>query len=70
MLLFSISTQIKLKHSLSGSQIQGVFWFFFGYDSDDICPAAQIGHYHVNRGPQMPSGVTLATVKAIVPLCV
>lgn len=43
---------------------------FFGYDSDDICPAAQIGHYHVNRGPRMPSGVTLATVKAIVPLCV
>ena len=32
-----------------------------------VCPAAQSGHYHLNRGPWVPSGVTLATVKTIVP---
>lgn len=32
-----------------------------------VCPAAQRGHFHLNRGPSVPGGVTLATVKAIVP---
>lgn len=32
-----------------------------------VCPAAQRGHFHLNRGPWVPSGVTLATVKTIVP---
>lgn len=32
-----------------------------------VCPAARRGHFHLNRGPSVPGGVTLATVKAIVP---
>lgn len=36
-------------------------------EGQGVCPAAQSGHYHLNRSPWMPSGVTLATVKTIVP---
>lgn len=46
----------------------GVCLFSFGSEeSRAVCPAAQGGHFHLNRGPSMPSGVTLATVKTIVP---
>lgn len=44
-------------------------FILLGPDSEGqgVCPAAQRGHFHLNRGPRVPAGVTLATVKAIVP---
>lgn len=36
-------------------------------EGQGVCPAAQWGHFHLNRGPWVPSGVTLATVITIVP---
>lgn len=44
-------------------------FILLGPDSEGqgVCPAARRGHFHLNRGPREPGGVTLATVKAIVP---
>lgn len=44
-------------------------FILLGPDSEGqgVCPAARRGHFHLNRGPRVPGGVTLATVKAIVP---
>lgn len=36
-------------------------------EGQGVCPATQRGHFNLNRGPCVPSGVTLATVKTIVP---
>lgn len=40
---------------------------FEAEEGQGVCPAAQWGHFHLNRGPWVPSGVTLATVITIVP---
>lgn len=45
----------------------GVCLLKFESEGQGVCPAAQRGHFHLNRGPWVPSGVTLATVKTIVP---
>lgn len=42
------------------------FWCVFESEGQGVYPAAQSGHFHLNRGPWVPSGVTLATVKTIV----
>lgn len=45
-------------------------YYFFRLESEKgegVCPLdAQSGHFHLNRGPRVASGVTLATVKSIV----
>lgn len=39
----------------------------FDSGGQGVCSAAQMGHFHLNRGPWMPSGVTLSTVGTFVP---
>lgn len=45
----------------------GVYLLDPDSEGQGVCPAARRGHFHLNRGPSAPGGVTLATVKAIVP---
>lgn len=50
-----------------GVPTAGVYLLAPDPEGQGVCPAAQRGHFHVNSGPSVPGGVTLATVKAIVP---
>lgn len=63
---------VHISHKTPGGKEQeaDVGAYLLGPDSEGqgVCPAARRGHFHVNRGPSVPGVVTLATVKAIVPV--
>lgn len=65
-------SMVLISHKTHGGtdyQEANVGVYLLGPDSEGqgVCPAARRGHFHLNRGPSVPAGVTLATVKAIVP---
>lgn len=59
-----VHTDHMKKHLVYQQENVGVC--LLNFDSEEgqgVWPAAQRGHFHLNRGPWVPSGVTLATVK-------